>query len=95
MPTLRALICCLFLSACATEKTVFIEKQRATTEIVLPEPLHLRSVAFRVDNSEDNVYYILDNISYENLVKNTEDVQNRLYYYHNVISKQQNFIDGK
>lgn len=89
--TVILLSSCLLLSGCFgfNVKTMPIERQPLTIE--KPSPLQLRETKFKVLKYEDLTYYALDSKGFAALSKNTEDVQNRLFLYDQIIEKQQEY----
>ena len=88
---LAIVVCTIMLTGCASTLTVKTDPiERVSLDIVLPDPLILRNVEWSVNGSAQ---FILDAENFENLSKNAEDVQNRLFLQHTIISKQKEFYD--
>lgn len=87
-----AILVIMLLTGCGTTSRVsFIEAKRPVPKIDVPPPLNPLPVTFKLLEHDDVVYFSLDSNNYENLAKNTEDVQNRLFYYHKLIDSLQDF----
>lgn len=86
---------CFTLTGCESFKVITEALDRPTLGITQPAPLDLRPVEWRVFNYENTPYYALDSKNYENLSKNTEDIQNRLFLDEEIIKKQESFYENK
>jgi len=84
------LICiCFSLSSCGwLTKTEYLDIGKPVLEISKPEPLKLYTVNWDVRVIEDKPYFILDSNNFENLAKNTEMLQNRLFLQNKIIDSQ-------
>jgi len=69
--------------------------ERPKLGLTVPSPLELRPTQFKILKYEDKMYFALDTEGYENLSKNTEDIQNRLYVYHNIIKQQKEYYENR
>ena len=84
----------VLLTGCSeTFKIATEEVARPKLGISIPEPLKLRDTDWKVIKVDDVTYFGLTADEFTDLTKNTEDVQNRLYLYHSIIEKQQDYYE--
>jgi hypothetical protein len=86
---------CFVLSACETFPKAPTIIQRLSLDVNVPKPLKPRSVVWNYLEVEGEQYFALDYQNYENLVKNAEDVQNRLYLQTKIIENQQTYYQNQ
>lgn len=89
----------MLLSACGTSRVNVTTEavERANLDANKPPPLELRPVKWEVTNqctADNDARFMLNSRNFENLSKNTEDVQNRLHLYDNIIDKQEEFYEN-
>ena len=82
------------LSGCLTSRDITTKPlDRLSLDIVRPKPLQLRQVQWKVIKHDQVVYFSLDAKNFENLTKNIEDAQNRLFLQNSIITKQIEFYE--
>lgn len=86
---------CLILSGCSSFTVMTESPERAELETSLPSPLELRRTNWRILKQNDNVYFSLNTENFQNLTRNIEDLQNRLFLQRNIIIEQREFYKNK
>lgn len=82
------------LVSCETLRIKTEEVPRLKFEAHIPEPLKLDNVEWVVFTYDGVTYFALDSDNYSKLSINTEQLQSRLYYFHNVIIEQQKYYNN-
>ncbi len=83
--------------ACSTviDPKVTVHQDKTTLSIVLPPPLRLNPVKWKVINVDGKLMYAVDSDGFSNLAKNVEASQNRLWLYLNIIEKYKTYYETK
>lgn len=83
---------CVILTSCSTS-VITKPIERATLDVEVPPPLKLRQIDWKVLKVDSSVYFTLTPKEFEDLSKNAEDVQNRLFLDYNIILKYKEFYE--
>lgn len=81
------------LSSCGSTKVTVSQDSKPTLNLSKPAPLKMRKIEWAVPT--DTGLYCLDEKSFDNLTKNTVDIQNRLILDRTIIEKYKQFYESK
>lgn len=95
MSSIIKIVCISFLIftlvGCKTTEVISLEK--TPLNLSVPKHLELEPIEWNVRIIDNDPYFMLNSENYESLARNTEQIQNRLYLFHQYIKEYKEYYE--